>query len=277
MSFVSISTANPLGKRPLNFMMRHQSPPVYAGLLGWIGAAATPGDYDTDTQVLGALVSMGAISAAEAAQIDAGTLSLDDLPVNMTMINEAISEAGGVSQQTVLPLPGVAPVSITPLMSPAATPSAITGPAQIPTGSTIAYTLSWSPGIGNLTLSTAAVEAAFAKALASLQSQMSVISSSVTQSFASFGSPGYTVQFNVYDGVGHARIADAQSVLDSAARSVVGSGNVTASSITGVYAPGSSAGQPGATGITAWVEQNALWLAVLAVALVTVPSVIRRL
>jgi hypothetical protein len=101
MAFVAIVTDNPLGKRPLNLMARNQG-------MGWfpLGAAPTPGDYDTNQAVLNQLVSMGAITQQNAIDIWAGTASLDDMAVNMTMINQALQLTGQSGTPTVTPIVG---------------------------------------------------------------------------------------------------------------------------------------------------------------------------
>lgn len=286
MAFLQVSTTNPLGQRPLNFMMKHQGPPVYAGLLGWIGAAATPGDYDTNTQVLGALVSMGAISPDESAQIDAGTLSLDDLPVTMTMINEALSETGQTGAQTVLPLPssvgaplttlppspssgGVQIVPYTPIVPAAAAAAA----PQVSPGSTLLYTASYAV-LKSWTSGAAAISA-----LAPLLPGHGM--SLLTQQVSSSGlwTPTASFSITVLDSVGNALVSDAKSILDSLMNQITNNG-LQSSSLTVVSQGTTAAGipqPPGATGITAWIEQNAVWLAVLALAAVTLPGIVRRL
>jgi len=105
MSFIAVNTDNPLGKRPLNLMSRQQG-------MGWfpsLGAASTPGDFDTNQAVLNELVSMGAITQQNANDIWAGTASLDDMAVNMTMINQALQLTGQVGTQTVTPIVGPTP------------------------------------------------------------------------------------------------------------------------------------------------------------------------
>jgi hypothetical protein len=115
MSFIAISTNNPLGQRPLTLMSRPQGM-GWLGL-GWLGAVSagggmgdaanpTPGDYDNNQQVLGELVAMGAISQDDANNIWAGTASLDDMAVNMTMINQALQLTGQSGVATPAPLPG---------------------------------------------------------------------------------------------------------------------------------------------------------------------------
>lgn len=283
MAFLQVSTTNPLGQRPLNFMMTHQGPPVYAGLLGWIGAAATPGDYDTNTQVLGALVSMGAISPDESAQIDAGTLSLDDLPVTMTMINEALSETGQTGAQTVLPLPSSvgAPLSTLPPASSGGVqivpytpnvPAAAAAP-QVSPGSTLLYTASYAV-LKSWTSGAAAISA-----LAPLLPSHGM--SLLTQQVSSTGywTPTASFSITVLDSIGNALVSDAKSILDSLMNQITNNG-LQSSSLTVVSQGTTAAGilqSAGTTGITAWIEQNAMWLAVLALAAVTLPSLVRKL
>jgi hypothetical protein len=107
MSFIAINTDNPLGRRPLNLMARSQA-------LGWLGdmaAAPTPGDYDNNQAVLNQLVSMGAISFQDATDIFNGQASLDDMAVNMTMINQALQMTGQSGASIPAPLPGALPAS----------------------------------------------------------------------------------------------------------------------------------------------------------------------
>lgn len=276
--------ANPLGQRPLNFMMKHQGPPVYAGLLGWIGAAATPGDYDTNTQVLGALVSMGAISPDESAQIDAGTLSLDDLPVTMTMINEALSEAGRPGAPTVLPLPSSVGAPLSTLPPPSSSggvqivpytpnvPAAAAAP-QVSPGSTLLYTASYAV-LKSWTSGASAISA-----LAPLLPGHGM--SLLTQQVSSSGlwTPTASFSITVLDSIGNALVSDAKSILDALMNQITNNG-LQSSSLTVVSQGTTAAGipqPPGATGITAWIEQNAVWLAVLGLAAVTLPGIVRRL
>lgn len=79
-----MDTSNPLAHRPG---------------LGWLGAQLgpnpMPGDFDNNQGVLNQLVSMGAITAQNAADIIAGHLSLDDLPqVTMNVVNSALVISG---------------------------------------------------------------------------------------------------------------------------------------------------------------------------------------
>lgn len=94
MPIIAMNTDNPLGQRPFGAMGGGPA------RLGWMGAAttgpaATPGDFDNNQAVLAQLVSMGAITAQNAADILDGKLSLDDEPqVTMSVINSALSFAG---------------------------------------------------------------------------------------------------------------------------------------------------------------------------------------
>lgn len=101
MAFVNTSTENPLGNRPLNLMARQQG-------MGWLGSSSspTPGDYNFNEPVLGALVQMGAITQQDADNIFNGLDSLDNMAVNMTMINQALQLTGQAGTPTVTPIVG---------------------------------------------------------------------------------------------------------------------------------------------------------------------------
>lgn len=137
-------------------------------------------------------------------------------------------------------------------------------------GTTLLYTAQWSAGIGDLTVSTDNVIAALKNNLAAYG--MTVIASSVT----SGGPFNYGITVTILDNVGHDTQANAQSVPDALVRQAIGN-NLRASSLIVSALPGQSAGQPGGTDITSWLEDNAMWIGLGALALVTLPALIRKL
>jgi len=278
MAFVEISTENPLGKRPLNLMARQQN-------LGWLGAAPTPGDYDNNQAVLGQLVAMGAISQDDANMIWAGSASLDDMAVNMTMINQALALTGQMGAQTVQPLPPSTstplPTASTPALTvvpytpglPASTPAPQAAAApQIPPGSTIVYTATYNPVPGWTTANSA---------IAALGAQLPAHGMSIlTPSVASSGlvsNAAFSV--TILDSIGHALMSDAKSVLDSLMQALTHNALVQ-SSIAMVSAgpnPGGSPVPAAAGSVTSFLENNAMMLAFLVLGVVALPPLIKKL
>jgi hypothetical protein len=260
MSFIAINTDNPLGQRPLNLMSRQQG-------MGWLGAGPTPGDYDNNQQVLGQLVAMGAISQDDANNIWNGTASLDDMPVNMTMINAALAITGQAGAQTIPALPASSP-NLTPAqVAKIPTTPASTAPPQIPPGTKIAYTVSWTAGFGNISVSPNSALAALGNALP--PHGMSVVSGSATGS----GPVNYGLQVTVLDSVGHAQWADAQSVLDALMKIIVGN-NLSGSQIAlaaATAAPSTTAS------VTTFLENNIGLIAAIAIGIVILPPLIKKI
>ena len=269
MPFVQISTENPLGNRPLNLMARQQG-------MGWLGTAApTPGDYDNNQAVLGALVAMGAITQDDANQIWAGSASLDDTAVNMTMINQALQIIGQSGAQIPQPLPPSTSTPLPPTPAPAAAPAGST--AQLPGGSTLLYTATVVGGYGNLTLSPSSAMSQFSSALA--QHGLSVVASANDQTVLNklFGTGApINFQFQIVDNVGHAFVNDAKSVCDAVLRQIVGN-NVTTSQLVVTSTTAVPTGAAPTASVTAFLENNAALLAGLALAIVTLPPLIKKL
>ena len=128
---------------------------------------------------------------------------------------------------------GSTSISPTGTQTPASTtvpPAFTASPAQLPPGTTYVYTVSWSIALGNLSVSNSDVISALQSALPKYG--MSVVSGGMA------ALTSYSVQLVISDQVGHQLTSDAQSVLESLVRSVVGN-NLSGSSIT-PYAGGSS-------------------------------------
>jgi hypothetical protein len=276
MAFIAIVTDNPLGKRPLNHMVRHQA-------LGWFGAAPTPGDYDNNQQVLGQLVAMGAITQQDASDIWTGQASLDDMAVNMTMINQALQFIG----QTGAAIPAALPPS-TPAKPPASggatvvpyTPTPASNPplpptapavAQIPPGSTIVYNATFNP-VAGWTTSNAAISA-----LAPLLPThgMSMLSPNVASS-GLVSNAAFSV--TIMDSIGHALMSDAKSILDALMEQITNRGLIQSSiaMVSAGLSPGGSP-NPQAPNITTFLENNAPLLIGLVLAIVVLPGLIKKL
>jgi len=291
MAFVAISTENPLGQRPLNLMSSQQT-------LGWLGAGPTPGDYDNNQQVLGALVAMGAISQDDANNIWAGNASLDDMAVNMTMINQALAMTGQPGVPTVAATPGLTPpgaaaaggATIVPYAAAPSTPlpgtpapapatPAAAAAAQSPPNSTLTYTVQWSASL--LAPLTGA-----SQAISGMQSKlpaygMSVLSSTTNSLPVIGGITGLSITLTIRDNVGHALLSDIQGVLNSLMVSIVGN-NLSGSNLTLASSGAAGAGMPGGTpqppaNLTQWMEQNAGLLAALVIAVVVLPPLIKKI
>lgn len=284
MSFVAISTNNPLGQRPLNLMARHQGMGWFADVPN-LGAAPTPGDYDTNQQVLGQLVAMGAITQQDATDIWNGDASLDDMAVNMTMINQALQFSGQAAAQTVAPLPAdthtVAQVIPYKPAPPTPAPGS-TSAAQIPTGSVISWTVSYSVAV--VGVNGGPPPSSF---IASFQSALSqfgytFIGAKILQSPLTGVLGGAAqIQFQILDNVGNALATDAQANLTALANKLTGN-SVVASSIPQVIALATSGGTPqnpaGApASITSFLEGNVGLLAAVAIAIVVLPPLIKKL
>lgn len=268
-------------------MATHQGPPVSAGLLGWIAAAATPGDYDTNQTVLAALVSMGAISQSQADAIWNGQLSLDDLPVNMTMINEALSETGQVGAPTVLPLPSSTGPSLNPL-APGSTPAQVVpytpagappaaSYANVPAGTQLVYSATWPTQIhapANAQVVGWTVGTAVQSIATQLAAQGIVIDSSSGFGGTFSTSSGYGLTLNVHTTAAFGQLSDVKAIIDHWIYANI-SGMLPQSTISSA-ALGSPLPQPPGT-ITSWAEQNAVWIALVVLAAVTLPVLARRL
>ena len=268
MSFINVSTENPLGNRPLNLMARQQG-------MGWLGAV-TPGDYDNNQAVLNQLVSMGAITFQDANDIWAGQASLDDMAVNMTMINQALQFTGQAGAQVAQPLPPsspnltVVPYTPTPASNPPIAPSvASSGQPQIPSGSTIVYNATYNP-VAGWTTSNSAISA-----LAPLLPAhgMSLVSSNVASS-GLISNAAFSV--TIMDSIGHALISDAKSVLDALMNQITNKGLIQ-SSMALISAGPVPAGSAGGQGVVSFLENNAGMLALLALGIVVLPPLIKKI
>jgi hypothetical protein len=170
---------------------------------------------------------------------------------------------------------GVAPT--TPASASVTPPPAPSGPpAQVPSGSTLVYTVTWSPGIGNLTVSTS-------DAISGLQQGLKAHGMSLIngQPKAS-GLTTYGLQATILDSIGHQYQSDAQSVLDGVMQQVVGN-HLQGSNISSITPPGGAAGPGGTpnpnppTDLTAWFENNAGYIGLGVVALVFGSAMINTL
>ncbi len=286
MSFIAMETNNPLGQRPLNLMSRQQG-------MGWLGATGpTPGDFDNNQQVLGELVSMGAITQQDATDIWEGQASLDDMAVNMSMINAALQLTGQPGAQTVMPLPGASDggaqvVPYTPLPSAPAGSTlpiapVVTSAGQIPPGSVISWTVSYT--VATLGINGGPAPSSFIASFAAALSKYnySMVSSKILASPVTGVLGGIAqIQFQILDSIGNALLTDAQSNLTALANSLTGN-SVTASSIPQVISTPGAGGAPNnppgaAPSFTSFLEQNAGMLAGLAVAIVVLPGLIKKL
>lgn len=106
MAIVAMNTNNPLGQRPFGAM-------GHLGAFATTGPMQTPGSFDENKGVLDALVSMGAITAQNEADIWAGKTSLDDMAVPMNMISQALQLSGQVGLPIAVTNPAVTNVVAT--------------------------------------------------------------------------------------------------------------------------------------------------------------------
>jgi hypothetical protein len=145
----------------------------------------------------------------------------------------------------------------TPTVTPASTGALSTPVGQVPSGSELLYTASWSAGIGNLSVTPNAAISSLGSALA--VHGMSVLSGEATSN----GPIHYGIQVTILDSVGHALQADATSVVHNLMLQIVGN-NLTGDHLAVTATPTQSAGS-GATASLAsdpisWLENNALYL-----------------
>ena len=147
--------------------------------------------------------------------------------------------------------------------------------ALVPTGATLTYTATWSPIHG------AASDVAAALTAQLPAGGMQLLSYNATgTSLLGIGSAGIVATVMV-TGPGFAQIADAQSILQTIAQSVLGVGNLTTSTLVISATPGSAAivaatPQPQAD-FTTWVENNAVYIGAGLLALVLLPALVRKL
>lgn len=127
----------------------------------------------------------------------------------------------------------------------AAQPSAPVGvlAPQVPTGSTLSYAASWNIGLVGVTPSTVVSELSARLAPYSLAVAASSASAPSLLSQSTVG----TMQLAIHDSIGHNLLSDAQSILDSLLKQIVGSGNFIQSSI-GIVSSPQSGNQPNPTG-----------------------------
>ncbi len=187
------------------------------------------------------------------------------VPASASVANLPLSTPSTVGPSlTTVAAPGSLPT--TPAATPTATPAAAST-AQSPSGSTLVYSVSWTAGISNLTVS---ANSAIASLTAALHTYgMSVVSSNATQT----GPINFQIQFTILDTIGHALLTDAQSVLNSLMQSIVGN-NLSGSSISLVSSPGQStaSASAAASSLTTWLENNALFLGVGVAALIVLSN-----
>jgi hypothetical protein len=135
-------------------------------------------------------------------------------------------------------------------------PAAPASAGQSPAGATLLYQAGWTAGFGNFLTSPNTVIAQLASALS--QYGMSIASSSATGN----GPITYGIQVTIKDNIGHALVRDAQSVLDSLMKNIVGT-NLSGTNLSLVAYPGQTLppGTPGATDFMTWFQGNWMWVA----------------
>jgi hypothetical protein len=130
---------------------------------------------------------------------------------------------------------------------------------ESPKGSTLLFNANWTAGVGNLSVSPDSAIASLTSALAA--HNMSVVSAQATSS----GPINYGIQVLIQDNIGHDTIANATSIPTGIMRGIVGNNLSTTPTLT-MVTPGGSSGTaaPGAipaTDALAWLENNALYIA----------------
>ena len=221
-----------------------------ASHLGYAPGASTLGDFSP---------------SMENAAVDAGISTSDiDLLNNLGATDQDLENIINGNQSltqvyakygVTIPAASTATANTTPASIP--TPSIPAAPAaQVPGGSTLLYSANWTAGIGNLNLSPNTVISSLGAALA--PHGMSVVNGQASSS----GPINYGIQVTVLDTIGNSLLTDAKSVLDALMHQIVGN-NLSGTSLSLVSAPGQSA-SPGvslATDPIAWLENNALLIA----------------
>lgn len=218
----------------------------YVAHMGYAGGAYPLGAVST-TQMQKAIdqgldaSTLTALSAAGATDSDIAALMVGDTDVPTLMAKYAGLKT---TEGTTVTYDGAAPSS-----SGAAA-------AQVPSGTTLLYAVTWTAGIGNLSVSTD-------KAISNLANGIATHGLSLISGQASDTGPiHYGIQVTILDTIGNALLSDAKSVLDAVMQTVVGN-NLSGSSLSIVSSPGQNAGgapQP-ASGALAWLENNALYIA----------------
>jgi hypothetical protein len=172
--------------------------------------AATAGQVAPDGSsyaVIQQAVDQGLIFPSDAANIEAGTDTLDNaIATNAAAIN-ALSPAVNAPASGASPAP------------------------QVPSGSTLLYKATWGIGLGSLTVSIGSVIQAFQSGLPAHGMQVQSYTSS---GLAVLGNQ--SIQITVLDTIGHALLSDAQSILDSILQSATG-GNGLPSPVQIVMTP----------------------------------------
>lgn len=241
---------------------------------------ASLGDDSVDLAALGLTSgpideSTGKLWSDEGYEVDGdGNLILDAngnpimaFPVNTSFPTGTLTPTpGGTST------PAVAPGTIS---SPPAAPA-----AWSPTGAKLLYTAQITAGFGDLTLNLNSIIAQLGQAISSYGLQVTNSSSSGGLGWSTgFGSGQITL--NITDTTGHASQSDligSGGIIDNALRNIIGSNNLSSSNISVTSTPGtggsggSGSGAPG-TNLSTWFENNAGTVAVVAIALVAIPSV----
>jgi hypothetical protein len=218
----------------------------YVAHIGYAGGARSLGAVSS-SQMQAALdqgldpSTLNALSAAGATDSDIAALMVGDTDVPTLMARYA----GLKTTET---------TSVTSSGSGSSTPA----PApQIPSGSTLLYTVDWTAGIGNLSVSTESAIAQLKTAIAS--HGLNLINGQAT----STGPIHYEIEVTIQDTIGHNLVTDAKSILDSLMAQIVGA-NVTGSNLSIVQSPGQAGAQPGTptSSIVAFLESNALLIGV---------------
>lgn len=129
--------------------------------------------------------------------------------------------------------------------------------AQSPQGSTVLYSATWVPGIGNLTVSDTNAISQLTALLP--QRGLSVLSSKV----AGGTLLSYGIQVTIRDSAGHALLSDVTNICNSLMQQIVGS-NLTSGFTTLVGLPGQTvaSGSPSGTpDLMTWFTTNWQWVA----------------
>lgn len=209
------------------------------------------------------LRGLGAISASREAQAVAAGVNQSDL--------DLLSSLGATDDDIADLLNGS--ISLTALYAEYGTTIPVSSPAQVmavgvptvqvPPGSTLLYTATWTAGLSNLADSPNSVISQLGTLLSA--HGMSVLPGSQA---TSSGPVNYGIQVSVLDTIGNALQNDAKSVLDALMVQIVGN-NMTGSqlSITSIGPSGSFATGIGSPNIATsaidpvtWLENNALYI-----------------
>jgi hypothetical protein len=217
--------------------------------MGYAGGARTLGDFSSTTMSAGLAAGIAQSDLTLLDSVGATDNDIADLINGSITLTALYAEYG---------------VTIPPTTSAAAQTAITSSPGQVPPGSTLIYTASWTAGIGNLSVSPNAAISSLGSLLSA--HGMSVVSGQATSS----GPVNYAIQVTVLDTIGNALQSDAQSVLDAMMQQVVGN-NLSGTSLS-IVSIGPSSVSTGIASSTAaatlasdpvtWLENNAVYIAV---------------